>query len=354
MKELRDILAGVTEGAAAGEPLALATVVRIEGSAYRRPGARLLIGVDGPRVGLVSGGCLEQDVVLQAAEARRAETPRVVRYDLRERDEIVFGHGLGCDGAIDVLIEPLPVRRVPGWMLDVSECLSLRWPAVLATAIAGDRDRGVTVGDRKLLPLGTPPPFADCLFESIDPPLALSIFGAGDDARALSSLAQAVGLLVTIVDPSPMRASGERFPGAQRIEHRHPGEWIADLPIDFRTAVVLMTHRYESDRQWLGALAGCDVGYLGVLGPRRRTERMRGELARWGQSLDRRLFSPVGLDIGAEGPEQIALAILAEITAVFSRRSGGHLRDRKGPLHDAEVAMRLATGTDGLAAEGLE
>ncbi len=352
MKELREILAEVTVSAAAGEPLVLATVVRVEGSAYRRPGARLLIGTDGPRVGLVSGGCLEQEVVRQATEARQAEAPRVVRYDLRERDDIVFGHGLGCDGIIDVLVEPLPVGQVPAWMRDVGECLSLRWPAVLATALEADARCGVSLGDRRLLPSGTPSPLAGCLLEVIDPPAALWIFGAGDDARTLSSLAQAVGLLVTIVDPSPMRASGERFPGVHRIEHRHPGDSIADLRIDFRTAVVLMTHRYESDRQWLGALAACDMGYLGVLGPRRRTERIRGELARWGQSLDRRLFSPVGLDIGAEEPEQIALAILAEITAVFSRRSGGHLRDRKGPLHDAEVAMRLATGTDGLA-EGL-
>jgi xanthine/CO dehydrogenase XdhC/CoxF family maturation factor len=212
---------------------------------------------------------------------------------------------------------------------------------MLATALANDPGRGVHMADRRVLPVGTTPPFAPCVTEVIEAPAALLVFGAGDDARALAALGHTVGYLVTVVHPSTERASRERFPQARDIRHRHPGDGIEDLTIDDRTAVVLMTHRYEWDREWLAALAQREPGYLGVLGPRRRTERMRSESDRWG--LDGRLFSPVGLDIGAEGPEEVALAILAEITAVFARRSGGHLRDRKGRLHEQRVPEALAS-----------
>jgi len=347
MKELRDVIAGVQRAAAAGEPMSLATVVRIEGSAYRRPGARLLIGPEGARVGSISGGCLEADVICQAAAAWRTRAPRLVRYDLRGSEDIVFGFGLGCDGAVEVLVEPLPRGEVPRWMADVGLLLADRKPAVLATALADSPDGGLRLAERRLLRVGAPAPSPACALEPIEPPPALWIFGAGEDTRALASLGHDLGFLVAVVDPSSSRASRERFPRVDRFERRHPGDSLADLPIDARTAVVLMTHRYESDREWLAALATRPAGYVGVLGPRRRTERLRAELARRGVVVGR-LFAPAGLDIGAEGPGEIALAILAEITAVLSGREGGHLRDHQGPLHEAvESEVLPATGTDG-------
>jgi xanthine dehydrogenase accessory factor len=344
MTELLGVLAEVEAAADRSEALALATVTAVQGSAFRRPGARLLIDREGPRVGSISGGCLEADVVEHARSVGASGSPRIVRYDLRGEDDLVFGLGVGCDGVVDILVEPLPVGRIPPWMRSVRQCLDRRRPVMLATALADDLRAGVRLADRRVLPVGTPPPFARGVTEVIEPPATILIFGAGEDARALAALAHGVGYLVTVVHPSTERASRERFPAARDIQHRHPGESIADLTIDDRTAAVLMTHRYEWDREWLGALAGREPGYLGVLGPRRRTERMRLQSDGWDAALHERLFSPVGLDIGAEGPEAIALSILAEIAAVFAHRAGGHLRDGKGRHNGDRAPGVLARG----------
>jgi xanthine/CO dehydrogenase XdhC/CoxF family maturation factor len=335
VKELRQLIGAVRRAAAEHESLALATLVRVRGSSYRRPGARLLVGPDGPRLGSLSGGCLEADAALRASETLRTGAPRLLSYDLRGDHDLVWGHGLGCEGVAEVLVEPLPTGDVPAWLAAVERRLAERRRAYLSTVVEGDR-----LGERALLDADAAPP--ECVVEAILPQPALWIFGAGEDARPLVAIAAAAGFVVGVVDPRPALLTRARFPEAERIEGRHPGDGVAGLGLDERSAAVLLTHHYQRDREWLAALLPSRAAYLGVLGPRRRSARLVAELGRPLSALERaRLYAPVGLDLGAESPAEIALAIVAEAQAVLSGRRGRSLREKPGALHP-RIEERLA------------
>lgn len=314
MKELQDILRLVRERPG---PLALATLVRVEGSSYRRPGARLLMDREGPIRGSLSGGCLEGDIYARALEAMDASQPRMMRYDLRGDADLVWGSGSGCEGLLDILIEPL--HGVPEWMTWVEQAWASRTILALHTNLNPDQ-----LGMRSMPPQPNAP--ASGFRETFLPPTALWICGASDDSRPLLRMAKELGWFVGLLDHRPAFARPERFPEADAVRAGHPAQIIPGLPLDARNAVVLMTHNYTKDLEALRLLLHSSAGYLGLMGSRARGTKLLAELAGEGIHADDRVHTPVGLDLGARSPEVIALAVLAEIQAFLHGRSGQPLR----------------------------
>lgn len=319
-KELQDILALVRgHDTLLTTPLALATLLRVEGSSYRRPGSRLL--TDGEQVlrGSLSGGCLEGEVLARAKEVLADGAPRLLRYDLRGDADLVWGSGSGCEGQLDILVERLDPAAPPPWFLWMEAALHHRRTLRLATSLADGFPRRQVPKDESPEPGET--------LEVIPPPLSLWILGAADDSRPLVRLARELGWQVGLLDHRPAFARSERFPEAHRVISGPPARRIPELGLDARSAVVLMTHNYLKDFEALRALGASEAGYLGLMGSRARSAKLIAELAEEGIRLGDRLHSPVGLDLGAEDPETIALAVLAEIQASFQGRPGGPLRE---------------------------
>ncbi len=314
-KELQDILALLRDQE---RPLALATLLRVEGSSYRRPGSRLL--TDGEQVlrGSLSGGCLEGEVLARANDVLSDGVPRLLRYDLRGDLDLIWGSGSGCEGVLDILVERLDPASPPPWLAWMDEVLRHRQTLRLATSLGDGFPR------RRLLE-GESPGEVETE-ETIQPPTSLWIIGASDDSRPMVRLARELGWTVGLLDHRPAFARPERFPEANRVLSGHPAQMIPGLALDGRSAVVLMTHNYLKDLEALKALSASRTGYLGLMGSRARSRKMVAELAAEGIHCGDRLHSPVGLDLGAEDPETIALAILGEIQATFLGRTGGSLR----------------------------
>lgn len=304
MKELEEMLRLARRHA--GQPLALATIVRTQGSSYRSVGTRMLIAPDGVSVGALSGGCLEEDVVERAAAVIATGSAVLVPYDTRRL--------FGCDGCIEVFIE-----RVQGdgpWAQAVERCFAMREPAEVLTVF----DKG---------PDGT-------LRHFIEPPVHLVIAGGGPDAVPLVGFARSLGWRVTVL--ARPEQNDTAFPEAEVLPVTAPDEW--PVPADRRTAAVIMTHQFGRDAAFLRQMLQLPFGYLGLLGPRRRRERL---LEAIGDEAGLKLQNPAGLDLGAEAPEEVALAIVAEIQAVMTRSSAGFLSERKGPIHARRIEEAAAT-----------
>ena len=309
MTELESLLTALANS---GGGAVLATLVRVDGSAYRGPGARMLVRKDGTSVGAISGGCLEKDVAAHAEQARASAKPRLVSYDLTAEDDKPWGLGMGCNAVLDVLLEPCD-KVVPEWLAGLARAEGARETVMLTTRITGEplgehTLRAATNGERTHADGGV-------LHELIRPPIALVACGDGPDTAPLLALAGPLGWHVRAVrKDEPVGA------------------------LDARTAAIVMTHNYGRDLDLLGALLLSAAGYVGVLGPRTRTDRLLADLEARGvkstQAQLARVHAPVGLDIGAETPSQIALAVTAEVQAAFAQRAGGSLQARKGPIHD--------------------
>lgn len=302
-KELRDILGLVRRGPG---PFALATLVGADGASYRRPGARMLLDGNGPVRGSLSGGCLDGDLHARGLEVLADGRPRRLRYDLRGELDLVWGSGSGCEGVLDVLVEPL--LGVPDWMAWIERAWAARTPLQLRTGLGPD-----DLGRRSLEDAP-----GEAFRERLEPPPALWILGAGDDSRPLVRLAAELGWQVGVLDHRPAFAQPGRFPGATEVHSGTPSALLPGLPLDRRSAVVLMTHHYAKDLEALRLMLPSQAGYVGLMGSRARTARLLAELAEEGLRPDGRLHAPVGLDLGAREPEPIALAILAEVQAAFS------------------------------------
>ncbi|MGI8432248.1 MAG: XdhC family protein [Chthoniobacterales bacterium] len=285
-KELQDIIRAYE--ARRGEKFALATLVRTQGSSYRRPGARLLIATDGSYVGALSGGCLEEEVAARAQTVIANGVPAELHFDTRLR--------YGCNGAIDILVEKLS----RGFLEGVAEAFRARRVCFAATD---------SLGSRLLHSVGEA--LNDAFVQEIAPPLQLLLIGAGPDSPALRAFAQTLGWKV--------------------IET----EEAAALPNDFDewTAAIVKTHNYGRDFAALQRLLPLGLRYVALLGPRRRRDRLLQALAEAGLETRSGFFAPAGLDLGAEAPEQIALAMVAEIQSVFAHARGESLRERKAPIH---------------------
>jgi len=369
LRELRDILAALADLRARGEPAALATITRVKGSTYRREGARLLIRQDATTVGSISGGCLEGDVAEAAREVMQTGRARMLTYDLTADDDAVWGLGLGCNGAIDVFVEP---AHVPGLDLAalLQDAIDHRRAAALATVIAS-ASGAPRVGARVFVPEDGPvtgslgdaalderavaaarsqiaqersavvaldaPRGIEVFVEVLIPPIPLLVCGAGHDTLPLVRLAHELGWWVMVADSRPAFATRERFPEADEVFLVEDRDVPRVARIDHRTFVVVMTHNFLHDQELLRGLLATPARYIGLLGPRARTDKLLAELAKEGRPLDdaqrARLYGPVGLDTGADAPEEIALSIVGEILAVHNGRPAASLRDRRGPIH---------------------
>jgi xanthine/CO dehydrogenase XdhC/CoxF family maturation factor len=347
MKEIAQILELWSTLAALGEEAMLATVVKTQLSSYRLPGARLLLTRHGRRVGSISGGCLEDDVVKKAWWLTE-KGPVVRRYDTTPDNEIATsGYGLGCNGIVHVLLE----RVKPGdaAILDlIRNARTHRQAAVVAHAInpasavgerfiLGEHDlpadleaeaRGaLAAGAHRLVCLED----REWFIETLTPAVRLLIFGAGDDAIPLTDLAKYLGWRVEVFDGRSHYARREKFPSADEVTVRVSG---APPPaVDPWTVAVLMSHSYSQDLDALRELADLPLRYLGVLGPHKRTARLFEDAGLEQAQISAKLHGPMGLDIGADGPEQVALAVIAEIQATLNSREGGALRTRDGSIH---------------------
>ena len=377
MSELTDVLSAIESLNARGETMALATIVAVKGSTYRRPGARLLVPEEGDLVGNISGGCLEGDVADVARIVMREGIARIASWDLTADDDAVWGFGLGCNGAIEVFVEPAAkAAEVAGVLrMALEEERPICMVTVLESSVAG-----VDQGDRLLVRPGgtTQGSLGDAVIDAaaadaaaellarersevrtlsgtggearafvevLEPPLRLLICGAGHDAAPVVRAAAGLGWSPVVADDRPAFLNHERFPEASGfVVLERPDELGATAALDAGMYALVMTHNYLRDRDYLRELLASPVRFIAVLGPAARSQRLLMDLREEGVEIsDRdleRIHGPAGLDLGAEGPEEIAAAIVAEIVAVKRERGAGFLRDRPGPIHDRDVPAR--------------
>ncbi|SMC00545.1 Xanthine dehydrogenase [Hymenobacter roseosalivarius DSM 11622] len=373
MSEIRYLLAAYDAHRAAGRACALATVVHVSGSAYRRPGARMLVTEDGQLTGAISGGCLEGDARRRARQAIVRQRPALVTYDsMDEEEDRENGVSLGCQGVIQILLEPLDFLDLTNPVELLRACARHEQPSVLVTAFSLTTSTEVQLGERLVvLPDGTRQgtlmaeasvaariweharqalqhgrsATADydtvagtlrVFLEVIRPPVRVTVFGAGNDVQPLVRLAAGLGWRVRVLDGRPAQATAARFPEAEEVRVIRFDQ-LADLPPSQEFAV-LMTHNYHYDLAVLRYLLPTATPYVGLLGPRKKADRLLAELQAEGWQTDEhlvpRLYSPVGLNIGAETAEEIALSIVAEMQAVLRGRSAGFLHHLDGPIHE--------------------
>lgn len=368
VKEIQEILKQIGR-LAPGENAVLATVVDVVGSSYRLPGAKMLIRAGGETFGTVSGGCLEADVLERARKVSENNAAQILVYDTGENDESVFALNMGCRGVVRILLEP---ARRNDYLEFVERCFENRHSGAAAILIncAGEIDfrigsrfflteTGEFGGDfrgeieellfaatRTILEtelsqtktFRTKNGTLEFFLEFVKPPLNLIIFGAGADASPLLKAAKNLGWRASIIDHRRAFANTERFPEADEILTTRPENLAGNLEIDENTAAVVMTHNYEHDKNILRFLLASKAFYFGALGPKRRIENILGEWRNAGENISNdnldKLYSPVGLDIGADTPEAIAASIVAEIQTVSANRRGGFLRERNGSIYN--------------------
>lgn len=318
MKELR-LIAESLRAARVGDAAALATVVAVSGSAYRRPGARMLMTREGRSSGIVSSGCVDYDVFEHARRVMTTGEAVLLRYDSSKPDDLVFGTGLGCKGVVDVLVE----RVTPELARDLANFAEAvqrrRQPGFAVVHLPGAAPAG-----HRSFHLGECAVQAEpekVFVDRVDPPIHLVLMGGWFDILPLIRFGKELGWQITVIDVRQRPSSKETFREADAVLLGSPEEALAQIPIDARTAVVSMNHQFEHDGACLAALARRAVPYLGLLGPKRRRAALLERLAAEGGTAvpENVLHGPVGLDIGSRTPEEIALSIIAEVQSVFGR-----------------------------------
>lgn len=396
MDEVQEVLQAAAEMDRAGRSWAVATIVAVAGSTYRRPGARLLVRDDNSWVGNLSGGCLEGEVLGLGAEAIDDGKLRRHVFDLTADEEAIWGWGLGCNGAMEVIVEAgattgrrhlelldqgrrsgRPFRLItvigPEGHHEVGAHVLLFDEADAMTAVVADRDdAGPATLDLASLTVSTeipdgasqtPPDGApddasgdvvaaaldqlrttvvqvdgrDVFVEHVTGTQRLVVCGAGHDAVPLVARAASLGWEVVVVDDRPSFLTTTRFPKAAELVRSAPRDAADATRMDARTAAVVMSHNFMRDADYLAALAPVGLAYLGMLGPSQRLKRLVDHLATEDIVISDAQLEPVhgpaGLDLGAEGPDEIAVAIIAEVMAVARGRGAGSLRTRSGPIH---------------------
>ena len=376
MKEIRDILKAFDQAQKLGKQTALATVVHVEGSSYRRPGARMLIEDDGQLTGAISGGCLEGDALRKALLVITEKRSRLVTYDTMDDDDAKFGVGLGCNGIIQVLIEPIDIANPNNPIQYLRTINEKRQKAVLITLFSLQDKKDPQYGTCLLLKedgnvIYNTPVLKDVLIadakdamttqissfknyisdnhnltafiEMIKPPVSVVIVGAGNDVVPLVEMADILGWETTVVDGRANYAKKERFVSACQVLVSKPEQVLDQIAIDENTVFLLMTHNYNYDMAMLKQLLQRNISYIGMLGPKKKRERILNELKDEGVTFSQQqlsvLHSPVGLDIGAETSEEIALSILAEIKALFAGKDVQSLRTLKEVIHPRSATV---------------
>lgn len=343
----------------------VATVVDVEGSGYRRPGARMVVDADGENLGAVTAGCLEDSVRDIAQRTLADKTPRVETFDLRDDEASAWGLGLGCNGVIDIFVEPLDESFLPA--LDELEA---KRPVTVLTAIAST-DPEVTVGDRSVLIQGefvsterdglpgTVTTTVKDRIENAEPALSINtnvetvrgevqvfvdqltptpdllIFGSQEDINPVTSLANQAGFRVRVVSARGAHADADRFPAAHEVYSSHPSDLGDFIDVPDHSYAVLMSHNLLDDQLALEALLETDIPYIGIMGPQKRFQELRNATDRTlsEDELDR-IATPVGLDLGSDEPTAIGFSIVSEVLAVHNGCSGGRLADLQGPIHE--------------------
>ncbi|WP_186757745.1 XdhC family protein [Echinicola salinicaeni] len=366
MKETIDIINAFEKASEKGQSTALATVVRVEGSSYRGAGARMLITEGGELSGAISGGCLEGDALRRALMVIVKNKPLLVKYDTSEENGDVFGVGLGCEGIIHVLIEPISANKASNPIEYLKKCVKQRSPNILVSIYSTNNKRFDKQGTYTLIKqqdelnkingidwsefkeeindtfIKKKSLFKstkiegeqiDIFFEYIPPRIKLLIAGAGNDVIPLVEVGEILAWEMILLDGRPSYANKQRFPNCQLMIGQ-PEKVLNELVIDSQTAILLMTHNYNYDKAIIKWAIGKDIPYLGMLGPKKKWALMRKELIAEGLDPSKlNIYSPMGLDIGAESAEEIVLSILGEIKAVFSNRKGGLLHKQEGRIH---------------------
>ena len=361
MKEIRDIISAFDKAQSEGKQTALATVVHVEGSSYRRQGARMLIVEDGELTGAISGGCLEGDTLRKALFVMQEKKAKLVVYDTSNEDDVEVGYQLGCNGVIQVLIEPINTDEINHPIFLLKEALSTRNDAIVVTlfslnrtasqkgtclllkengtilqAINDDHLVNIVVDDAKKALQHNQSSIKNYVYAEkeltafvniIKPQIKLVIIGAGNDALPLVKIGELMGWKVTVADGRANYANTKRFASGCQVIVSKPEQIFSNIDVDDQTVFVLMTHNYNYDLAMLRELIFRSVRYIGVLGSRGKMDRMIEELK--DQNIEKELpkiFGPVGLHIGAETPEEIALSTIAEIQTVLAGGTGEHLR----------------------------
>jgi xanthine/CO dehydrogenase XdhC/CoxF family maturation factor len=340
---------------AAGRPLVLATVLETAGSTYRKAGAQMLIAESGEYAGLLAGGCLEGDLRDHAQRVLEDREPALVSYDMRGPDDLVFGLGAGCEGAMHIFLQR--VGRESEWrpLAALAASLAARRDDALAIVVESslaEIPRGTSLAascttvDRHAHPIATRLAEAtrrasgsahSTWFEAtaegvrafiaplILPPRIL-VLGGGPDAIPVVELAGILGWHVTVVDHRGAYADAARFPRAREVIESRPEALQTAVDVQAFAAAIVMSHHLVSDLGYLRQLADCELPYVGLLGPPARRERLLSDLGPAAAQLRSRLHAPIGLDIGARTPEAIALAIVAEVHAALAARDAQPLR----------------------------
>jgi xanthine dehydrogenase accessory factor len=331
-----------------GDSLALATIVHTIGSTYRKAGAQMLIAYDGGAAGLLSGGCLEADLIERARAVIDTGRPMPVDYDTRSSDDVLWGIGLGCEGAMTILltrlsaangyqpfayIEDCRAHESAGRFALVKKSTNPAYPigsAYFDGASAAPPDAvRMSLATRESTVSVVTADDAEFLIVPIEPPLRLLVLGAGPDAMLLVEVAGLMGWRISVFDHRPAYAVSERFLRAHRVVVNPAQELPRELARSEFDAAVVMSHHLTSDQIYLDALAESPIRYIGLLGPALRRKRLLSELGDKAAKLDGRLRGPIGLDIGAKTPETIALAIVSEIQAALSGRPGRPFSERQ-------------------------
>ncbi|MDR6804195.1 xanthine/CO dehydrogenase XdhC/CoxF family maturation factor [Dyadobacter sp. BE34] len=372
MKEITDIIRSYEQALISGKRMALATVVHVEGSSYRRPGARMLVTDDGQLTGAISGGCLEGDALRKALLAISQQKNKLVTYDTTDENDTTLGVQLGCNGIVHILFEPIQTDNADNPVELLKKVSAKRQNAVLVTLFSLHSRTGAQPGtcflhlqtddqvtcncteaemqEQLVSESQTAYQRCDSFFKAFDSqltgfieyfntPPSLIIAGAGNDTIPLTEMASVLGWDVTVVDGRTGHATRQRFPKAGKVLVSRAEDVLKHITVDERTFVLLMTHNYNYDLALLKQLLTVDAcQYVGALGPKKKLERMYAELESEGMLITdaqkAKVYGPVGLDIGAETSEEIALSVLAEIKAVLGRRVGLSLREKLEPIHN--------------------
>jgi xanthine/CO dehydrogenase XdhC/CoxF family maturation factor len=367
MKEIREILKAYSEAKTAGKKTALATVVKVEGSSYRQPGARMLVTEDGSLTGAISGGCLEGDALRKALLAIHQKQNKLITYNTNNEDDIELGLQLGCNGIVHILFEYIddavsnnPMQLLQRLEIDRKEAVVLtlfslkkQAPQIGTVLVYKDQTllqnikmaqellsdvRQVLENKITIVKNIQEDTQTEALIEYINPPISLVIAGAGNDVQPLAKMAVLLGWEVVIGDGRDTHATAKRFPEAKQVFVAKPEQLIENTTIDAQTYFVLMTHNYKYDLALLKLLLETDCNYIGILGPKTKLNRMLDDLLTEGIIVNeeqlQRIYGPIGLDIGAETSEEIALSIVGEIKAVTSDREGTSLKYKPGKIHN--------------------
>ncbi len=364
--DITGIVRAYTKLKYAGHDMVLATVIETKGSTYRRAGARMLITRQKESYGLLGGGCFEDDLFEEAKTVFETGKAKVVLYDMRGPEDAVWGLGLGCNGAVRILLEKLSPDDSAQPLEKIAHALSASELSLIATVvdsahpslargmtwelIAGKLQRetlpsnlaeGINEVARSVLESGSAmlhthvvdDANVEVFYAPIKPPNHLVVLGAGADAVPVVQIAKKLGWKVTVVDDRASHAQARRFPDADQVLVLVPDRLLEEVEGDTITAALIMSHNFDKDEAYLKQLALTNARYIGLLGPRERGEKLLASTRESIESVRDCVFGPVGLDIGAELPEEIALSALAEIQAVLSDRNGLQLSKKRGPIH---------------------